>query len=192
MSLLLLFGGVGTSSITKTDAETGVAVDDGESIAAALTDADTASSLDAETLAAALSDADTGLGVDGGEDIIDTPASDVSLDDTDTAFAVDTELVSKPTLVFSPPLTAHEIPREDIDPVQRRRNANGNKLARYFVAPRQAINLWILENGTITEDQPFDEAYERRQGEYLGGHSYVITDDEALALIAAGYTVESV
>jgi len=90
---------------------------------------------------------------------------------------------------FTPPLRS-QIPNTDIDPVQRQRNPNGNNLMRHFAAPMQAVNVWVLADGTITEIQPTGDAYLARRREYLGGHTYVITQAEADALRAAGYTID--
>jgi hypothetical protein len=55
----------------------------------------------------------------------------------------------------------------------------------------RGANVWVWTNGTISEAQPpLWQATETMPGVksvYYGGHSYEITDDEAVTLTAAGY-----
>lgn len=81
---------------------------------------------------------------------------------------------------FSPPTETIGYPVDPHDPMSR--------LFARFRGVTRGINVWKLADGTYTQNQP--EPYE--DGfviEYLGGHVYLVDDDEAAALTAAGYTV---
>lgn len=61
------------------------------------------------------------------------------------------------------------------------------KLFRHYGSRTKGRNVWKLTNGTYTEVQPLDP--DTVAVIYHGGHIYVVSDAEATALTAAGYTV---
>jgi len=60
-----------------------------------------------------------------------------------------------------------------------------HRLFRFFVPTARGRNVFKLNDGTFTEDQPGDSTTIAKV--YHGGHSHTVTDAEAADLMAAGY-----
>ena len=58
-------------------------------------------------------------------------------------------------------------------------------LARHYVSHPRGRNVFLLNDGTITENEPGDPTTVSRV--YHGAHRNIVTDAEAAALTAAGY-----
>lgn len=63
----------------------------------------------------------------------------------------------------------------------------GNSLMRHYKPRPVGVNVWALNDGTLTETQPMDPSVIAHV--YHGGHIHRITDTEATALVDAGYSV---
>jgi hypothetical protein len=63
----------------------------------------------------------------------------------------------------------------------------GARLFAFLQLGIRGKNLYWLNNGTYTTNQPSEMDTVRRT--FLGGHDNYVTDSEAAALIAAGYSV---
>lgn len=61
------------------------------------------------------------------------------------------------------------------------------RLWRFYAPEPRGRNVFLLTDGTFTENDPRDEGLVARI--YFGGHDNYVTDAEADALVAAGYTV---
>lgn len=81
---------------------------------------------------------------------------------------------------FTPP-TSNDVglvaPATQQDPATR--------LGRHLAPIPRGRNVYLLTNGTFTEEQPVDDATVAKT--YHGGHVHDITEAEAAALTAAGY-----
>lgn len=60
-----------------------------------------------------------------------------------------------------------------------------HRLLTHFAALPRGRNVYKLDDGTYTENEPNDT--ETVTITYLGGHIYTVTDSEAASLTAAGY-----
>ena len=60
-----------------------------------------------------------------------------------------------------------------------------NRLGTHIHASGRGCNVFLLTSGVITERQPSD--YTTVSKVYYGGHVNNITEEEATALVAAGY-----
>lgn len=60
-----------------------------------------------------------------------------------------------------------------------------NRLGRHIRNAPRGRNIYLLTNGTYTDDQPFDDDSVVRT--YLGGHDNEVTSEEVASLTAAGY-----
>jgi hypothetical protein len=58
-------------------------------------------------------------------------------------------------------------------------------LLRFFRAMPRGRNVYLLDTGTYTENEPSDMTTVRRT--YQGGHEHQVTADEVASLTAAGY-----
>ena len=90
---------------------------------------------------------------------------------------------------FTPPANGIGRPAVDTDPVGRDRNPMGNRLARHMPRVPVGINIWIREDGSLTEEQLYRDEARASKGQYFGGHVYTVTTEERDVLVAAGYTV---
>ena len=61
----------------------------------------------------------------------------------------------------------------------------GNALFRFYPPFERGISVWVLADGSMTEQQPPNNEGVVRV--YLGGHEYPVTSEEAAALTFAGY-----
>jgi hypothetical protein len=61
------------------------------------------------------------------------------------------------------------------------------RLWRFYAPTLRGINVYRLNDGTFVEVQPRDMSTVSRM--FFGGHHNYVTDVEADALVAAGYTV---
>lgn len=64
----------------------------------------------------------------------------------------------------------------------------GNALFRFYGPRRSGVNVWLLDDGTFTEDERYAAVAVKT---YHGGHLHTVTASEAAALVAAGYTVSA-
>ena len=80
---------------------------------------------------------------------------------------------------FTPP-TAADVPA--VFPEDRRNQSPW----RHFANGLRGVNVWKLNDGTYTENEPDPEDVALV---YLGAHTYTVDASEAAALTAAGYTV---
>ena len=64
---------------------------------------------------------------------------------------------------------------------------NGARIFAFLRLGIRGKNLYWLNNGTFTTNQPSEMDTVRRT--FLGGHNNYVDDIEAAALIAAGYSV---
>lgn len=62
-------------------------------------------------------------------------------------------------------------------------------LFRHYKSRARGPNLWKLVDGTYTYNQPYPLDETTISITYYGGHIYEVTDAEAAALTAAGFTV---
>jgi len=91
--------------------------------------------------------------------------------------------------IFRPPTddfvrqTQHEDNRRGFILSAEQRLAN--RLAYHRPPTSRGRNVYLLTNGTYTENQPSDMATVSKT--YHGGHDNVVTDAEAAALTSAGY-----
>lgn len=91
--------------------------------------------------------------------------------------------------IFRPPTddfvrqTQHEDNRRGFILSAEQRLAN--RLAYHRPPTPRGRNVYLLTNGTFTENQPSDMATVSKT--YHGGHDNVVTDAEAAALTSAGY-----
>ena len=60
------------------------------------------------------------------------------------------------------------------------------RLMRHYQGNLRAPNVYKLTDGSYTTAQPADE--DSISTVYLGSHTYVISEDAAAALVAAGYS----
>ena len=96
------------------------------------------------------------------------------------------------TYTFTPPLSADGCSRTDIDPVLLKKNPLGNKLMAHFASIPIGVNVWVKQDGTITQDQPDPDEIGLIRAIYWGGHTATISLAEKTALEAAGYTVVTI
>ncbi len=85
---------------------------------------------------------------------------------------------------FSPPVV-HDVPAvlPDTTGVER-------ALFRHYRGHQSARNVYYLTDGTVTERQPDDDSLVAHT--WFGGHEpQVVTEPQAIALRAAGYTLEN-
>ena len=61
----------------------------------------------------------------------------------------------------------------------------GNSLMRFYGPRPVGVNVWLLTDGTFTENQPMEP--DVIEHVYHGGHVHPVTDAEAAALTDAGY-----
>jgi hypothetical protein len=59
------------------------------------------------------------------------------------------------------------------------------RLARHYAPTARGVNVFLLTNGTYTENQPGDMADVAKT--YYGGHDIEVTPAEVASLTAAGY-----
>lgn len=60
-----------------------------------------------------------------------------------------------------------------------------NRLARHRAPTARGRNVYLLTNGTFTENKPSNMATVDKV--YYGGHDIEVTEEEVAALTAAGY-----
>lgn len=86
---------------------------------------------------------------------------------------------AEPSLVFIPPTAP-------LRPMTGSRHVNhpAHSLFRHYRPNSAGINVWLID-GQLTTVDPGDPAARV----FLGGHHNVVTEAEALLLVAAGYTV---
>lgn len=60
-----------------------------------------------------------------------------------------------------------------------------NRLAYHRPAAARGRNVYLLTNGTYTENQPGDMTTVQKT--YYGGHDIEVTEEEVASLTAAGY-----
>lgn len=98
------------------------------------------------------------------------------------------------TPVVQPPTVHTRVFRtpayDEIPNVESTTRGVERRFYRHFRYGKRGINIFKLATGGYTEHQPFDPA--DTVYEYLGGHVYKVSMDEAAALEAAGYYVEPV
>lgn len=84
---------------------------------------------------------------------------------------------------FSPPVAYSRPP---VLPVPH----PGNRLMRHFGA--QAVGQTVYKSGGVwvTKQYPSQSELDAASEVYLGGHIYEVSDDQAVALVAAGFTVD--
>ena len=195
--------GVASGSITSdtTDADT-AAANDAQSGGRTTSDADTVAITDAgEAITATIADADTVAATDAGESVtvggggnvfvtdgdtatvIDDATITVSVGDADTASAADTNAAYNFVLG---PQNRRLVPQ--VLPASNNFQRTSNRMMRHFDTHLQAEdNLWLLTDGTVTTRQPTDASLIAKA--WYGGHTNVLTPQEELILLAAGYTV---
>lgn len=114
------------------------------------------------------------------------------------------ELLDSPTLLdggggltFTPPVVY------DMGPINPETTGNQRRLFGNYSPHARGLNIWKLPNGSYSQDQPYPLVTPQDaqdgilpQGQaiavtyllvYYGGHSYVVTEAEKAALVAAGY-----
>ena len=74
--------------------------------------------------------------------------------------------------------------RGRISPTAHDASRIANRLASFFAQPEQGVNVYLLVDGTVTENQPDD--YETVSKVFHGGHVNEITVAEAATLTTAG------
>jgi hypothetical protein len=77
-----------------------------------------------------------------------------------------------------------EPPTDDDVSLTSHRDEMADNLFRFYKPLKRGRNVWILNNGTVTENDPSAGEF---QTVYYGGHIYNITQAEADVLTAAGY-----
>ena len=73
----------------------------------------------------------------------------------------------------------------DVDTPQTEEMIVSYSLLRFFRAMPRGRNVYLLDSGIYTENEPSDMATVRRT--YQGGHEHQVTADEVASLTAAGY-----
>ena len=87
---------------------------------------------------------------------------------------------------FTPPTDAYlNLTDFDVDTPPTPNLRLSFRLLRHFASLPRGRNVYKLDDNTYTENDPADS--ETIQISYLGGHSHIVSDDEAASLTAAGY-----
>jgi hypothetical protein len=89
---------------------------------------------------------------------------------------------------FEPPTTGTDTPIFERGTPERKRNPLGNALMKFFPGPVIGRNVYVLADGTITEDEPAEGDITAAKV-YHFGHVHTVTEEEADALRGAGYSV---
>jgi hypothetical protein len=87
--------------------------------------------------------------------------------------------------IFRPPTDPFVQSTVALDPFASQEQRLANALFGHFANGDRGRNVYKLNDGTYTEDQPGDMTTVAIT--YYGGHDIQITDDEAASLTAAGY-----
>jgi hypothetical protein len=87
------------------------------------------------------------------------------------------------SLVFIPPTAP-------LVPATVRRSHPAHSLMRHYRPWTAGLNVWLLDDGSITTTDPANDAIVRRV--FHGGHQHPVDDVEAAALRAAGYELVEV
>lgn len=66
----------------------------------------------------------------------------------------------------------------------------GNQLYKHYRNIEAGINVWLLKDGTLTTNDPANDAIVRRV--FHGGHLHPVDSTEAAILTAGGYTLVEV
>lgn len=89
-----------------------------------------------------------------------------------------------PTDNFVRPTLAENFTKGDVLSQEQRL---ANRLATHYAPGARGRNVFLLTNGTFTENEPSDMDTVAKV--YYGGHDNYVNDTEANALVAAGYSV---
>lgn len=81
-------------------------------------------------------------------------------------------------------------PTAPLVPAALRPNHPGYQLFKHYRPWDAGVNVWLLNDGTLTPNDPADESLVRRV--FHGGHVHEVNDAEATTLTAAGFTVTAV
>lgn len=73
----------------------------------------------------------------------------------------------------------------DADPAAYARNLQGNLLMRHYGAQPRGVNIYVMLDGTITENDPLD--WGLVDIVLWGAHETAVSDELAQLLVAAGY-----
>lgn len=84
------------------------------------------------------------------------------------------------TTVFVPPVSPGR-------PLWAKPGHPASSLFRHYAPHSAGQNVWLLDDLTVTLEQPWNDAGVRRT--FLGGHIHTVDATEQAALIAAGFTL---
>jgi len=113
---------------------------------------------------------------------------DVAITDTagHVAGSAPLAVVTIKVKVFTPPTRGRYVPPVlPTTPTWQRHPMD--HMTPYIPMP---VNVFVLTDGTLTETQP--PLWDQVASVYYGGHTYQVTQEQAAALTAAGYTVDTV
>ena len=89
-------------------------------------------------------------------------------------------------LYFTPPTDPYlNLTDFDVDTPPTQNLRLSFRLLRHFASLPRGRNVYKLDDNTYTENDPPDS--NTIQISYLGGHTHIVTDEEAASLTAAGY-----
>lgn len=87
--------------------------------------------------------------------------------------------------VFEPPYA------DTLPPTVKGLPGNGvaYRLLRHYKSRARGRSVLKLDGVYVTLDYPSEDQIDAASEAYIGGHVYVVSDEVAAALVAAGYTV---